>query len=92
MPLQLPGLAVRVWPLCGVPEIVGGWVLTGGVDCPCTTAVGLDVAVACPATFEAVTATRRVEPTSLSVAVYVEETAPEIGLQPVPLESQRCHW
>ncbi len=30
MPLQLPGLAVRVWPLCGVPEIVGGWVLTGG--------------------------------------------------------------
>ena len=30
MPLQLPGSAVRVWPLWGAPEIVGAWVLTGG--------------------------------------------------------------
>ena len=69
VPLQLPGLAVRVCPLWAVPEIVGREVFTGGEEVPWTTAVALDVALACPATFDAVTATRRVEPTSLSVAV-----------------------
>jgi hypothetical protein len=28
VPVQVPGLAVRVAPCCGVPEIVGGEVLT----------------------------------------------------------------
>jgi hypothetical protein len=30
VPDQLPVVAVRVWPCCGVPVIVGGAVFTGG--------------------------------------------------------------
>ena len=29
-PVQIPGLAVSVWPACGVPDTVGGEVFTGG--------------------------------------------------------------
>ena len=30
VPVQVPALAVSVWPSCAVPEIVGSTVLTGG--------------------------------------------------------------
>jgi hypothetical protein len=52
-----------------VPEIVGGLVFAGatGLVTPWTTAVWVDVAVLVPALFEAVTATRIVEPTSADV-------------------------
>jgi hypothetical protein len=64
VPVQVPGLAVRVCPSCAVPLIVGGAVLVGGVGGGCTTAVGAEFAVPLPPVFFAVTTTRIVAPTS----------------------------
>jgi hypothetical protein len=57
-----------------------------------TTAVALEMAVAEPSVFVAVTATRVVEPTSVAVGVYVCAVAPEIATQFAAVASQRCHW
>jgi hypothetical protein len=57
-----------------------------------TTAVALDVAVAEPAEFVAVTATRSVAPRSSAVSVYVEPDALGTAVHAAPLELQRCHW
>ena len=95
VPLHAPGLAVSVCPTVAVPEIVGGDVLPGGDDAGCTTGVAADVAVAAPAELVAVTATRKVSPTSSLVAAYVElvELMGAGGTaQLAPLASQRCHW
>ena len=70
MPLQLPGSAVRVLPCCDAPVIVGAAVFVGGAaEAAATVAVAADVAELEPAEFEAVTATRSVEPTSAETAV-----------------------
>jgi len=63
VPVQVPGDAVSVRPSCVVPATEGAAVFDGA--CPETTAVCADSAVAEPAPFVAVTATRIVEPTSL---------------------------
>src|SRR5579871_3372633 len=57
-----------------------------------TTAVGLELAEAEPAPFDAVTTTSTVEPTSLETSVYVDAVAPAIGVQVVAVELQSCHW
>jgi hypothetical protein len=59
LPVQLPFVALRVWPCCGVPVIVGWPVLTAPL--PCTDEVWLLVALWLPAAFVAVTTTRMVE-------------------------------
>ena len=56
------------------------------------TAVALEVAVDEPTEFVAVTATRRVLPTSAPVSVYAGSVAPGIAAQAPPAPSQRCHW
>ena len=78
------GAAVSVWPSCAVPEIVGGVWLTGGWLEPTTGAVASETAVEEPATFEPVTWTRSVDPTSALVATYVLPVAPGISVQPCP--------
>src|SRR5918994_5266436 len=57
-PVQAPVFAVRVWPTCGVPLMVGGAVSRGRAGAACTIAVAFDVAVADPSEFDAVTRTR----------------------------------
>ena len=69
VPVQVPGLAVRIWPSCAVPLIVGGAVFAGGVAGPCTTAVTAEFAVPLPLLLLAVTTTRTLEPTSPPVRV-----------------------
>jgi hypothetical protein len=66
VPLQVPGLAVRVAPCCGVPVIVGFAVATG---LPTTTAVPSERALVEPASFFAVTRKRRRLPASPVVTV-----------------------
>ena len=63
--------------------------LSGAAD---TTAVCADKAVLAPPEFDAVTATRIVEPTSAAVNPYVCAVAPGTSLQAEPAASQRCHW
>ena len=61
----MPVDAVSVEPTATVPEIDGSAVLTGALAAGAeTTAVGAEVAEADPSVFVAVTATRRVVPTS----------------------------
>ena len=74
-----------------MPEIVGGLVFCGADGAAVTTAVGADDAVLDPTLFDAVTATRNVEPTSAFTAVYPDDVAPAISAQPAPAESQRRH-
>ena len=63
MPLQAPVLALSVWPSFVVPEIFGSSVLAGARAT--TTALWAEVAGAEElAALVAMTATRRVEPTS----------------------------
>lgn len=52
--------------------------------------VFVEFAVALPAAFVAVTATRTGCPLSARVSVYVGEVAPRMFVQ--PLDEQRCHW
>jgi hypothetical protein len=61
-------LPVRVLPSIGVPEIVGGEVLSGLADAR-TTAVGSDVALFPPSAFEAFTRKTIRCPTSSPVSV-----------------------
>jgi hypothetical protein len=56
-----------------------------------TIAVALDVAAAEPAELLAVTATRRVPPTSAATTTYVGLVAPAMSPHPAPVESQRRH-
>ena len=70
-PAQVPRLAERKRPTTNVPVIDGSTRLRGGplvVDC-CTTSVGFAVAVAVPATFEAVTCARSRRPMSAATSV-----------------------
>ena len=62
VPLQLPDVAVSVWPSCAMPDTVGCEVTAGGVGW--TVAVGDDVAATLPPAFVAVTRTASVPPTS----------------------------
>jgi hypothetical protein len=57
-----------------------------------TTAVGMEVAVADPAEFDAVTCIRIVAPTSLAESEYDACVAPPTSRQLPPLESHRFHW
>ena len=63
LPLQLPWLAVRVEPACGVPEMLGAAVFVGAVGLE-ITAEGAEVAWAEPPPFVAVTVERSVCPAS----------------------------
>jgi hypothetical protein len=65
VPVQVPGLARRVSPWRGVPEIVGTAVFAGAAWPPAvTTDVGADLAFVDPSALVAVTLARRVFPTS----------------------------
>ena len=79
MPLQVPGLAVRVSPSRGVPEIVGGAVSPGADG---FTEAGADAASALPAAFVAVQAHLALEKTQAEAAIAFEERkqAGEIAL------------
>jgi hypothetical protein len=55
-----------------------------------TLLVFAEFAVALPAAFVAVTATRTGCPLSVRVNVYVDAVAPWMFVQ--PLDEQRCHW
>jgi hypothetical protein len=72
----------------------GGVVFEGGAGW--MTGVGGEVADAVPPpgseALEAVTATRRVVPTSEEPRLYVDPVAPARGLHPRPDVSQRSHW
>jgi hypothetical protein len=87
--------ADSVWPCCAVPLIVGRDVFTGaamvGVE-PETTADAALVAVLDPPALVAVTTVRSVLPTSADVSANEPVVAPAIGVQALPLLSQRCHW
>ena len=66
----MPAAAVSVSPTRGVPAMDGGTVSTGvSAGAAATAAVGAEFAVAEPAAFDAVTATRTVAPTSLAPSV-----------------------
>ena len=64
-PFHVPGETRSVAPCVAVPEIVGGWALTGrpasGLE---ITAVALEATVALPSAFDAVTRTRSRRSTS----------------------------
>jgi hypothetical protein len=62
VPLQVPDVAVSVWPSCAMPDTVGGEETEGGTGW--TTAEGEDVADTLPPAFDAVTRTASVSPTS----------------------------
>ena len=84
---QVPLLAISVCPSCAVPEIKGAAVLVG---LP-TVGVGLELAAADPAEFEAVTTTTSAFPTSPLAIVYVDCVAPGMFWQCCPFLSQLCH-
>jgi hypothetical protein len=65
----------------------------GAVDAAAATIeVAAETAVELPAVLEAVTAMRRVEPTSTDVRAYELLDADAIELHAPPEVSQRCHW
>src|SRR5581483_2740089 len=88
VPIHVPWSAVSVCCATALPLIVGGAVFTARAAV--TTAVGSEVAVASPASFEAVTVTRTVLPTSSERRTYARVVAPAIGAQRPA--SQRSHW
>jgi hypothetical protein len=90
-PLQLPVLALSVWPTTALPLIVGSAVFAGEVPVA-TTPVWADVADVEPATFVAVTTTRIVAPASADCSAYELAVAPLMLTQFAPAESQRRHW
>ncbi len=69
-PVHVPGDAVSVCPVTGVPETVGGSVLAGRAPPPATrtTRVDFEVAAAVPSLFLAWTRTRIVWPMSAPVS------------------------
>jgi hypothetical protein len=89
VPDQEPVDALSACPAVGVPVIVGGAVFAGGAA-P-TTAVACDVADD-ESAFDAVTTTRRVEPTSPELTAYAAVVAPRMFVQLLPPASQRRHW
>ena len=64
VPVHVPWVAVKVDPTTVEPLIVGSAVFVGPVGAAVTATVALEAAVAGPSEFEAVTRTRRREPTS----------------------------
>ena len=66
--------------------------MLGATGSAATTSVCADAALPEPATFEAVTTTRSVQPTSAEVSPYVCATAVSMFPQFAPPESQRRHW
>jgi len=89
VPDQVPGEAVSVLPCSAVPAIVGGAVFAGPTAA--TTAVAAEVAELARS-FDAVTTTRRVDPTSAETSMYVDAAAPAVLTQFAPAVSQRRHW
>jgi hypothetical protein len=61
-------------------------------DAAATVPLCVEVAVAEPSLFEAVTATRIVKPASVLERVYEELVAALTSLQEAPVVSQRRHW
>jgi len=77
-----------------VPEIAGGAVLAGGEEpgSAATAAVAVLVAAVGPVSFDAVTVTRIVFPTSPEPRRYCADVAPAREAQLAPAASQRFHW
>jgi hypothetical protein len=93
VPLQLPLVAVSVWPSSAVPEIDGAAVFCGAAGATAGTArVASDVDDVCPAAFAAVTATRSRWPTSAAWTVYVWPVALAMLVQLAPFASHCSHW
>src|SRR5262245_2413682 len=78
-PTHEPRFAVSWLPVLAVPEIVGGLVFAGRAET--TTLVGLDVDVACPSAFVAVTCDRILNPASAGRRTYVLSLALEMRMQ-----------
>jgi hypothetical protein len=91
VPDQEPESAVSVCPSCAVPLIDGKVVFDGCVATAVTTPVAAEEADDEPALFDAVTATRTVEPTSPARMTYVVPVAPAMSEQVPPPASQRRH-
>jgi hypothetical protein len=96
LPVHVPGFAVSVWPTTVDSTIVGGCVF-GGPACPLTTSVAFEATVAAPSAFDAVTRTRRREPTSPDATTYAVVEAPPMTAQSEPSGAppdagQRTHW
>jgi len=93
LPIQVPLLAVKVWPSMAVPEIDGTVVFDGATACTPPVAVD-DASAVLPSGSEmllAVTWTTIVSPTSLLPSVYVEAVAPLMFEHDAPLLLQSCH-
>src|SRR5829696_3535115 len=71
-------------------SVTSGGAGSAGGDAATTASVAAEVAVVAPAELVAVTATRRVCPTSASVRVYAAVVACGMSPHPAPAASQRC--
>ena len=89
-PTQVPAAPVNVEPTDAVPVIVGIADAVGAAD-P-TAAVSAELAEAVPATFVAVTVTRRWNDASAATTRYVALVAPATSVHEPPAEAQRDHW
>src|SRR2546429_541240 len=90
----------RMWQVVAVPRPLLKSERTGSqatspaattTGAPFTTEVCADEELLEPTLFDAVTATRRVEPTSPPTSVYEVPVAPVMSAQPAPPPSQRRH-
>src|SRR5581483_10203384 len=90
VPLHLPLEAVSSCPAVAVPEIDGASVLLGPT--PVTSSVVADSFSTAPATFFAVTTTRRVCAASPFWITYVDFVAPAMFPHSVPALLHCCHW
>src|SRR4051794_16940290 len=90
VPVHVPGSAVSVSPSRAVPATDGAAVGFGATGS--TTPLMLDVAVAEPASFVAVTTTRNCDPTSAETGVYARAPAPGMSVHSPVSATQRCHW
>lgn len=91
-PVQLPFVVESLAPTTAEPVIAGSPVLTGPVWSTTMLVASEKGAAAVPSEFEAVTCTRRRDPTSAATSVYVAPVAPAIASHPEPELLQRCHW
>jgi hypothetical protein len=97
VPVQWPRSMARVLPARGVPETVGGTVLSGGspagrVGAATTAAVGSESCRVVPPGPAAVRATRTVWPASAALTSYMRSVWPGIGSHAPPVASHRSHW
>jgi hypothetical protein len=91
--VQLPFVAVSVWPSVVVPLIVGGEVLAGAAGAfLAMVAVPVEMDDPDPPALLALTVMRRVCAASLELRVWVEDVAPLTLEHSLLAVLQRIHW